>query len=51
MVRRPNKRSTRARDAGRLSWKTMDHFRRMLSTRTLAAQADALKNIDMTDPG
>jgi hypothetical protein len=51
MVQRPNKYSTRAPDADRLSWKTTRHFRRMLRARTLAAQADALKNIDMTDPG
>jgi hypothetical protein len=37
--------------AGGLSWKTMRRFRRMLRSRALAANADALKNVDMTDLG
>jgi hypothetical protein len=43
MAQRPNKCSTRAPDADRLSRKTTHHFRRMLRNRTLAAYADALK--------
>jgi hypothetical protein len=35
--------------ADRLSWKTTHHFRRMLPNRALAAYANALKNVDMTD--
>jgi hypothetical protein len=34
-----------------LSWKTTNCFRRMLRSRALAANADALKNVDMTDLG
>jgi len=34
-----------------LSWKTTRRFRRMLRSRALAANADALKNVDMTDLG
>jgi hypothetical protein len=34
-----------------LSWKTTRRFRRMLRSCALAANADALKNVDMTDLG
>jgi hypothetical protein len=34
-----------------LSWKTTRRFRRMLRSRALAAHADALKNVDLTDLG
>jgi hypothetical protein len=34
-----------------LSWKTTRRFRRMLRSRALAANADALKHADMTDLG
>jgi hypothetical protein len=34
-----------------LSWKTTRRFRRMLRSRALADNADALKNVDMTDLG
>jgi hypothetical protein len=34
-----------------LSWKTTRRFRCMLLNRALAANADALKDVDMTDLG
>jgi len=43
--------STLTLGADGLSWKTTRRFRRMLRSRALAANADALKNVDMTDLG
>ena len=51
-VRRDAKCSMLTLRADGLSWKTTRRFQRMLrSPRALAANADALKNVNMTDLG